>query len=253
MLTALIIGIITGYVLSAPPLGPTNFAVMSKGFKKEIREGVAIGAGAGVTDMVYILVAYGGVSLLRSFIPASIDLLENEFYFKAGLTFLGCILVMIYGIKLIKSKTFEPEKTLAEEVEEMEETAGLTLEKKEQNINKLFNKKPLQKKKSVVYRGFFTGVLLCLSSVTLPASWIAIVTYLKGLGVLEETFLAGLFLAVGVLFGTTFWFWTLTNLLARNAHKINPENLNKLNIAVGILLITLGAFLFYKAFDFLFT
>ena len=66
-------------------------------------------------------------------------------------------------------------------------------------------------------------------------------------------FITGLAYSLGVLSGTTLWFWNLVEVVSRNSHRISPSKLSKINIFVGVLLIGLGVFLFIKAFDFLFS
>lgn len=254
MIIALIAGLVSGYLLSAPPIGPTNFAVIAKGFKKQKAEGVAIGVGAGVVDMFYILVAYGGVSLLKSLVPEFINIFiaENENYFKMGITIVGCLVVFILGFKMLKNKSFEDDKSIESEVKELDEVTKQIRDKKEQEISRILKSGKIKKANSAVFYGFMTGVLSCLSSVTLPASWIAIVGYLKSYNVIDGNVLSGFLYAIGVLAGTILWFWTLVYLISRNAHKIKPATLNKINVVVGIILIALGAFLLYKTFDYAF-
>jgi threonine/homoserine/homoserine lactone efflux protein len=256
LITGLIVGLILGYLLSMPPVGPTNFAIIAKGFKKEIKSGVAIGVGAGFTDLLYIIIAYGGVSAIYSFIPGQIkDFLSyNELFFKLGFTLAGCFIVIYYGFKIMKMKVIEEEDgtTESKKIEEVEEKAEKNLEKTGKRIEKIIHKKPVPKNQGSLMGSFFAGILLCLSSVTLPASWFAIVSFLKGYGVIDSNILSGLGMAVGVLLGTTAWFYTLVKFISINSHKIKPVTLNKINISVGIILILLGIFLLYKAFDFAF-
>lgn len=238
-----------------PPLGPTNFAIIAKGFKNEIKEGVAIGAGAGFADLIYILIAYGGVSLIRSFIPESVDLFvsENNLYFKTGITAVGCIIVFYYGLKIMKSKTFTVDKPVNEELRDIEAIAAKKLHHTEKEIEKIIRKEPIkQNNGSGIYSSFLTGILLCVSSITLPASWFAFVGYLKSYHLIDSNFLSGLALAIGVMAGTTFWFYTIVKVISANSHKILSSTLNKLNIVVGIFLIVLSVFLLYKVFDFAF-
>jgi threonine/homoserine/homoserine lactone efflux protein len=238
-----------------PPLGPTNIAIIAKGFKKEINEGVAVGAGAGFADFIYILIAYGGVSLIRSFIPDSVNIFisENELYFKAGITAVGCIIVFYYGLKIMRSKSFPVNKSVTEELTEIEAYASEKLSQKGKEIEKIIKKKPIkQNNGSSIYGSFVAGILLCVSSITLPASWFAFVGYLKSYHLIDNNFLSGLALAIGVMAGTTLWFYTIVKIISANAHKILPSTLNKLNVVVGIFLIILSVFLFYKVFDFAF-
>lgn len=236
-----------------PPLGPTNFAILSKGFKKQVKEGVAIGAGAGFADLIYILVAFGGVSLIRSFVPESFDLFlyDNELYFKAGITAVGCIIVFYYGLKIMRSKSFEEDRSISDEINEIEAIAAEKLHHTENGIVRIIKKEPIKKKNgSGIYSAFVAGILLCVSSVTLPASWIAFVGYLKSYDLINNEILSGLFLALGVMTGTTLWFYTIVKIVSRNSHRIMPSTLNKLNTGVGLFLILLSLFLFYKVFDF---
>lgn len=238
-----------------PPLGPTNFAIITKGFKRQIKEGVAIGAGAGFADLIYILIAFGGVSLIRSFIPESVDFFisDNEFYFKAGITGIGCIIVFYYGLKIMRSKSFLEDKPLSEDIKNIEAIAAEKLQNTEKEIERIIKKDPINRKNSSgIYGSFVTGILLCVSSVTLPASWIAFVGYLKSYQLIDSNFLSGLALAVGVMAGTTFWFYTIVKIISVNSHKITPSTLNRLNFGVGLFLILLSVFLFYKVFDFAF-
>ena len=78
MIVTLIAGILTGYIVSIPPLGPIAFALISKGFKSEIKEGLAIGIGAAFMDFVYCMIAFGGISLIISFLPSSVAVFYSE-------------------------------------------------------------------------------------------------------------------------------------------------------------------------------
>jgi arginine exporter protein ArgO len=91
------------------------------------------------------------------------------------------------------------------------------------------------------------GIMLCISSITLPASWIAIVGYIKGLGIIQSTFWGGFLFSVGAFIGTVLWFFTLLKLITGNSHRINPLTIDKLNVGAGIVLILLGILLFVKA------
>lgn len=255
MITALIIGIIAGFLLSMPPLGPTNFAIISKGLRSEVNDGVAIGAGAGVMDFVYIMIAYGGVSIVRILLPESVDLFfeENEILMKAILTLIGSLVVFFYGVRIMRKKVLGPNNGLNNGMEEFfEKKVELQLEKTEKEFEKILHSDVLEKRRTGILGYVVTGMMLCLSSVTLPASWIALVGYLKGYGLLDSNFFTGLAMALGVFTGTTLWFWLLVKLVSRNAHRVSPKTLSKLNISVGIVLVILGFFLLIKTLEFTF-
>jgi hypothetical protein len=102
-------------------------------------------------------------------------------------------------------------------------------------------------KKSNLFGLFFLGVLLCLSSLTLPASWIAIIGYLKGYHFLKSSFLGALIFSIGTLLGSFAWYFSLLKLITGNKKRINPTTINTLNVIAGVTLLMLSVFLFVKA------
>jgi len=100
-------GIVTGFLVSIPPLGPIAFTMISKGFKNEVKEGRAIAFGAAFMDGFYSFIAFSGIALLISFFPSGV----GKFYARhsesivVGLTFVGCVIVFLYGMKIIRMRT----------------------------------------------------------------------------------------------------------------------------------------------------
>ena len=251
MILTLIAGIITGYVVSVPPLGPIAFALISKGFKNEFSEGMFIGLGAAFMDFVYALIAFGGISLFISFLPSSFAKFykENSDIVQIILTYAGCAIVIIYGLRIKKSRTSvsQLEKQSSEKIE-MAETKAKEVRTFAKQHHIPLESHSKRGKKNANYGGLFLmGVMLCLSSITLPASWIAIVGFIKGFGAIRSSFWAGVLFSTGALIGTAGWFYTLLKLITDNQHRINPNTINKLNVIAGYILIFLGVFLFLKA------
>lgn len=247
MILALIIGFAIGFLFSMPPLGPTYFAIIERGLKKQFKNAVAIGVGAGFMDMIYILIAYGGVSIIASLLPEFINsfFLENEDFLKILLAVSGCIVVILYGIKIMKTKSEIMKKEAAEfdqeKFDKTYETVENVFKKTEKGIEKITHvKAELEKTHSDIVGSFLIGVVMCLSSVTLPASWFAVVGYLKSYGVIDSNFLTGLSLATGVLIGTSVWFYIMSRFIYKYTDRIKPGLLNKLNFSTGIFLIILG-------------
>jgi threonine/homoserine/homoserine lactone efflux protein len=248
LLTNILTGVITGFIVSIPPMGPIAFAIISKGFKNEIKEGKAIAFGAAFMDFFYCLLAFGGISLIVSLFPlaASEFYAKNAYTIEIVLTFSGCVIVILYGLKIMKSKITYSKL-------EEEESAKLNsvlskvskLSEKAESVAKHLKVPEINKSN---YLGlFFMGVLLCLSSLTIPASWIAIVGYLKGYNFMNSSFFGGLLFAFGAFVGTYFWFYLLLKLITGNKKRINQTTVNKLNIIAGVILLMLGIFLFVKA------
>jgi threonine/homoserine/homoserine lactone efflux protein len=311
LLTGLIAGLITGFLLSMPPLGPTNFAIMAKAFKGEKRNGIAIGAGAGFMDMIYVLISYGGFALIIGLIPDTvITFYENNTYiFKLVLTSVGCVVVVFYGFKILRSKLDSEadnrninakdfEKQIAHSKEVLEQNKQrldmllhphLSLkarqkeklhEHSEEHIMKYLDERlhdeALMYKRDIVeseklladmissannvpddnpkvWSNFLTGCIMCVSSITLPASWFLIVSYMKGYNIIGSDFPSGLMFGIGVWAGTIAWFYLFVHFISKNRLKVSPATLNKINVSVGIILFALGLFLLYKVFDYAFS
>jgi hypothetical protein len=241
MIIGLIAGIITGFIVSVPPLGPIAFAMISKGFRGEIKEGMAIAAGSGFMDMVYALIAFGGISLFISLLPQGLENIinDNSDTLRIILIYTGCVIVIIYGIRIMKMKT---------DYTKIEESESGVLHEAEERADKFVHRHKVPAAVNSNYFGLFVmGIMLCISSITLPASWFALVGYIKGTGLIDNSLLGGLIYSVGAFIGTVFWFWLLLKLITGNKHRINKNTINKLNTIAGIILLILGVFLFAKA------
>jgi threonine/homoserine/homoserine lactone efflux protein len=248
LLTNILTGVITGFIVSIPPMGPIAFAIISRGFKNEIKEGKAIAIGAAFMDFFYCLLAFGGITLIVSFFPAvASDFYANNAYtIEIVLTFLGCVIVILYGLKIMRSKITYSN---LEEKETVKLNSALSkvkkLEEKAEIVAKHLKVPEINKSN---YLGlFFMGVLLCMSSLTIPASWVALVSYLKGYNFMNSSFFGGLIFAIGAFAGTYAWFFILLKLITGNKKRINQTTVNKLNIIAGVILLILGIFLFIKA------
>ncbi len=237
-----------------PPMGPTNILVISLGLRKEIKYGVAVGAGAGFMDMIYIIISYGGYALIKGFIPDSINdfFVDNEKFFMVLLTLIGCIVVGLSGYKLIKTKVEDDITTPAQDIQIENKLSKVTtkLEQTNEDLSRILHSNLLQKKENSLVGGFLKGAFLCVSSVTIPASWFALTGYMKNYGIIDSRFITGFIYSIGVFAGTTFWFWTLVKVISKNTHRVSPEALNKINIIVGGILLLLSLFLLYKVIDF---
>ena len=255
MIIGFVVGFAIGFVFSMPPLGPTYFAIIDRALKKQFSNAVAIGAGAAFMDMIYILVAYGGVTAIISLLPDSLIEVfnENEETFKMILAVAGCIVVILYGFKIMRTKgkltTEKPSKFNEENFKRKYGTMEKVIIKTEVGLDKLLHTKALEEKHNVIFSSFLTGIVMCLSSVTLPASWFAAVGYLKSSGIIDSNFLTGILLAVGVLIGTTFWFYLMTKLIFKYSDKLKPALMNKLNFSIGLFLIALGVGFFVKVYS----
>lgn len=240
LLYSLIAGIITGFIVSVPPLGPIAFALISKGFRGEQKEGMAITLGSAFMDMVYALIAFGGISLFISLLPISLEELINRNIatIQIVLIYTGCVVVVVYGIRIMKTK-MDFEQYEKNELEHLSKAKG--------RAEGFVHKHHVPAENSSLLGQFIMGVMLCISSITLPASWVILVGYIKSFGLIDKSVLGGFIFAIGAFIGTVLWFWLLLKLITGNKHRINKNTIGKLNFYAGIILIVLGIFLFSKA------
>ena len=248
MIINLITGILTGFIVVIPPTGPIAFAVISKGFKNEITEARAIAFGSAFMDFVYCLIAFSGMTLVISIFPSG----AADFYadhahgIEIVLTFAGCAVLIIYGLKIMKLRVTYHTLEAAESAKFNSALAKANqLREKAENAARQLKIPEIQK--SHIVGLFFMGVLLCLSSLALPASWIAIIGYLKGYHFLNSSFLGGLFFSFGAFAGTLAWYYTLLKLITGNKKRLNETSVNTLNRVAGVILFMFGVFLFIKA------
>src|SRR5438876_7399907 len=167
------------------------------------------------------MIAFGGLSLIISLLPETVGQFyrENIHSIQVILTYTGCVLVIIYGTKIMKTKiTFSDlEMKQSEKIHQVQEKA-IAVEEKAKEFA-VHHHVPVVDKSN--HGGLFLmGVLLCLSSVTLPASWIAFVSYLKGYRLIDSSFISGILFSAGAFLGTLFWFYTLLMLITGNRHRI---------------------------------
>lgn len=88
-MTALIAGFLIGFFASIP-IGPINIAIILKGLTDKTGQGMMIGAGTGIMDIIYCCAAMFGMSML-----VSIPRLELLFRF---LTF---IIFLVFAVKAV--------------------------------------------------------------------------------------------------------------------------------------------------------
>ncbi len=250
VLLSIFAGIIFGFIVSMPPLGPVIFAVISKGLHNKNHEGLTIGMGAAFVDGFYAASAVGGIALIISLLPKKIIALyaANEMQILLLLSFLGGSFVCMYGVKILlsKKKIFSNASQPDDAAQEMilvakEKQATDFMHKTKSNVEKFSFLSVLKNIDGNGRKQLVTGMLLCFSSITLPASWMAIAGVLKSQNIIEHTFRGGVLFAAGVFLGTYGWFFLLLKIIVWNKHKLGIIALRNLQLFSGIILIALGS------------
>jgi len=251
MFIGLFSGIVMGFLVSMPPLGPVTLAVLSKGLEEKHHDGLSIGLGAAIVDTFYALVALGGISLIITILPASITAYydTHEQNISVILTYIGGIFVFLYGIKLLQSKQYEPPQKQSEKIHSRAERAQRFLEETTKKVGKFSFFSIFTAWKENGSKQIIMGAALAFSSITLPASWLAIASVLKSHRFIERTYESNAFFCVGVFIGTYLWFFTLLKGIAINKHRIGNAAIVRILRFAGMILIVLGIVLFYHAYQ----
>jgi threonine/homoserine/homoserine lactone efflux protein len=103
MLTALLAGIVLGFVLSVPP-GPIGVAVIKQGLEGKYKDGTSIALGAAMMDVLYTLAAAFGSSAL---VVALNDFINAHQLVLVGFQVVCIGILVTLGIKYLKATTEE--------------------------------------------------------------------------------------------------------------------------------------------------
>ena len=97
MIIALIIGIITGFLICIP-VGPINVWVVNTLIKHNFRSAFAIALGGSLMDFVYFILILSGLSFFH-FTPRTVLILK----------IIGVVFLLTFGLKelLVKNQSFK--------------------------------------------------------------------------------------------------------------------------------------------------
>ncbi|HET6512149.1 MAG TPA: LysE family transporter [Candidatus Kapabacteria bacterium] len=220
MITALIIGFVTGWLISMP-IGPVSASVISRTLRYGARNGLFVSIGAGVMDFIYC----GGAAQIHEFLQAS-PLINLIFQIT------GLVVLVLVGIKTLTQRT-----TPDEEVAESDRESQREAEKKV---------KRLHIKQTGFFAPFVMGVILYASNVAAVPEWIFISALWRENGILEEGVLVNLFFALGAGLGTLGWGYFLVRFIERRRRGFKPAFLAKINLVAGGALLLFGLYFGYK-------
>ncbi len=220
MLTALLLGILLGFVLSIPP-GPLAVAVIKKSFEGRFLPAFMTGLGAAVMDIGYTLVA----TFASSALVVGLSSLFVRFKWLSLLFQLLCVVVLVVlGLKYLRQKHKAPTTTLS-------------------STGEIIPNKPSPASP------FWVGVLIAfmnLASPTFLPAMIASVSYLHGEGMLERGFWESVLYSVGFGLGTLVWFFSLARFLIKQRKKLSSNFISSIYKFAGATFILFALVLVYK-------
>lgn len=220
MITALIIGFITGWLISMP-VGPVSAAVITRTLKFGARNGILVSVGAAIMDFLYC----GGAAQIHEFLSSS-PLINLIFQI------IGLIVLMFIGIKTLTAKT-APRQDVTQSDIDSEREAEATV--------KRINLKP-----GSVFGPLFLGVILYASNVAAVPEWIFISALWRQYGLLEEGVAINLIFAVGAGLGTLGWGYFLVKFIERRRRGFKESFLAKINTVAGGALLLFALYFGYQ-------
>jgi threonine/homoserine/homoserine lactone efflux protein len=224
LIVALIIGAMTGWLMSMP-IGPINAAVISRTIKYSARFGVAVAIGAGIMDVIYC----GGAAQINEFLVESPVI--NLFFEFAGFSAL-----LILGIRQLTAKTVahDPSST---------DTLRDNPDRSERVADAAIHRMHLEKKSLL---GPFTiGILLYATNVMAVPEWIIVSGLWRSWGLLGSGFDINASFALGAGAGTIGWYLVLIRWISKRRRGFKPATLQKINLGTSIAMLAFAAYFAY--------
>ncbi len=224
MIVALIIGAITGWLMSMP-IGPLNAAVISRTIKYSARFGIAVAIGAGLMDVIYC----GGAAQINEFLVAS-PVINLAFEFA------GFLALLILGIHQINSKpvvqdTSHADKS-AQEHERGERVAAAAM-------------KRMHLEKKSLLGPFTIGILLYATNVMAVPEWIIVSGLWRSWGILGSGVDINASFALGAGMGTIGWYLVLIRWISKRRRGFKTSTLHKINLGTSIAMLAFAGYFAY--------
>lgn len=224
MIVALIIGAITGWLMSMP-IGPLNAAVISRTIKYSARFGIAVAIGAAVMDVIYC----GGAAQINQFLVTSPVI-------NVCFEFAGFAALLILGIRQLTSKTPEHERSYVDELPE-------TTDRGERVAAAAIQRMHLERKSLV---GPFTiGILLYATNVMAVPEWIIVSGLWRSWGLLGSGVDINASFALGAGAGTLGWYLVLIRWISKRRRGFKPSTLHKINLGTSIAMLAFAGYFAY--------
>ncbi len=220
MIIALIIGFITGWLISMP-IGPVNATAISRTLQFGFKFGATVGVGAAIMDFIYC----AGAAQIHEFLSQSpiINLVFQS---------VGFLVLLWLGVKLFKIKE-TPAVEIDKKTHLKEENAEHRLERLHVNQSSLVG-------------SFLIGVVLYASNVAGVPEWIFISGFWRENGVLGNGLGYNLMFATGAGLGTAGWFFTLVRYFSKRKSAFKPHTIFLINRFSSIAMLAFGVYFGYQ-------
>ncbi|MEK9136143.1 MAG: LysE family transporter [Bacteroidota bacterium] len=223
MITALLLGIVSGFILSIPP-GPLSAAVTKHSVGHSFRSGFMIALGGAAMDIIYVLIAAFASSAI---VIALVDLITGNGWTLLGFQVLAILVLLFMGVRYMRHKHTPAEESKILRVEEAQE----------QKAQKLGYPSP-----------FFIGVLIAVANLASPTfipSMISVIGYIQANGLLSGRAYDNVAYALGFGAGTAVWFTLVAKVLVQHRSKFSASVLSNIYKFAGGTFILCACVLTY--------
>jgi threonine/homoserine/homoserine lactone efflux protein len=209
ILLAALTGLISGLLLSMP-IGPVNLTIINEGARRGFTQGMLVGLGASVMELIYCTIAFTGFS---SFF--------GDRMVKASMEVFSFTFLLFLGLKFLTAKTVAAPTQL-----------GAAAGKIEARVGEKFNP----------HSAFMTGFVRVLGNLGVLLFWIVLAANFMSHDWVTDTFTAKTACVVGVALGTNLWFCVLSYGVSRGQGRFSEATLVRMQHISGICLIAYGLF-----------
>jgi threonine/homoserine/homoserine lactone efflux protein len=209
ILLAALTGSISGLLLSMP-IGPVNLTIINEGARRGFTQGMLVGLGASVMELIYCTIAFTGFS---SFF--------GDRMVKASMEVFSFTFLLFLGLKFLTAKTVAAPTQL-----------GAAAGKIEARVGEKFNP----------HSAFMTGFVRVLGNLGVLLFWIVLAANLMSHNWVADALAAKTACIVGVALGTNLWFCALSYGVSRGHGRFSEGTLVRMQRISGICLIAVGLF-----------
>ncbi len=221
MLIALLVGFVSGWLISMP-IGPTNAAAITRTIQYSYKHGFVVGLGGALMDIIYC----GGATQINAFLLRSP--IVNLCFQIVGFGILIYLGIKSFGSEQ-REKPFEPTAKDTKQEKKAEATVGR-----------------MKMKKASYFTSFSLGVVLYASNVAGVPEWIFISAFWHNQGVMIIGVSDAISFAVGAGLGTAGWFFTLVKYFSKKSTSLKPRTLHIINRFAGFAMFAFGIYFGYQ-------
>jgi len=223
LITALLIGLIVGFILAMPP-GPIGVLSIKMGLNKKIRPAMYVAIGSGVADFIICFIA---ITAATAVVQALHSFLDCHPIYSILFQTILIIGFLAYGLYSLKSKS-QSDKQIED----------ADIENKNNFVRHFKEKGP-----------FLLGFGLAIANIANP-TFLPSIGYVgiqvQKFGLFEVTTFNNFIYSIGFGIGNFVWLYTLSNIVFRLKSKFSDNLIIRVKQFAGITFISFGGILGWR-------